>query len=87
MAGTFSYSPVAGTVLDAGAATALTATFTPTDTADYNPTSATVFIDVAKTGTSTAVTSSVGTPVFGQPITFTATVAVATQAPARPPAR
>ena len=32
---------------------------------------------MAKTGTSTAVTSSVGTPVFGQPITFTATVAVA----------
>ena len=76
VAGTFSYSPVAGTVLGAGAHKALTATFTPTDTADYNPTSATVFIDVAKTGTSTAVTSSVGTPVFGQPVTFTATVTV-----------
>ena len=87
VAGTFSYSPVAGTVLGAGTHQALTATFTPTDTADHNPTSATVFIDVAKTGTSTAVTSSVGTPVFGQPVTFTATVTVVVPAPARPPAR
>ena len=77
VAGTFSYRPAAGTVLGVGAHQALTATFTPTDTADYNPTSATVFIDVAQAGTSTAVTSSVSTPVFGQSVTFTATVAIA----------
>jgi hypothetical protein len=35
VAGTFAYSPAAGTVLDAGANQTLTATFTPTDTADY----------------------------------------------------
>ena len=64
-------------MLGVGAHQALTATFTPTDTADYNPTSATVFIDVAQAGTSTAVTSSVSTPVFGQSVTFTATVAIA----------
>ena len=33
--GTFVYSPVAGTVLNAGAAQTLSVTFTPTDTANY----------------------------------------------------
>ena len=35
VAGTFSYSPAAGTVLPAGAGQVLTTTFTPTDTNDY----------------------------------------------------
>jgi hypothetical protein len=44
-AGTFSYSPAAGTVLTAGSQT-LTATFTPTDTTDYATATATVTLTV-----------------------------------------
>jgi len=45
VAGTFSYSPAAGTVLSAGSQT-LKATFTPTDTADYTTATATVTLTV-----------------------------------------
>ncbi len=47
VAGSFSYSPAAGTKLNAGNNQTLTATFTPTDN-NYNPTSASVTINVAK---------------------------------------
>ena len=46
--GTFSYSPVAGAVLNAGSQT-LAATFTPTDTANYNTATANVTLTVNKT--------------------------------------
>ena len=45
MAGTFVYSPAAGTVLTAGSQT-LSVTFTPTDTTDYNAATATVTLTV-----------------------------------------
>lgn len=45
VAGTFSYSPAAGTVLEPGMQT-LTADFTPTDTTDYNTATASVTITV-----------------------------------------
>ena len=45
VAGTFSYSPAAGTVLTAGNHT-ITATFTPTDTTDYTTATATVTLNV-----------------------------------------
>ena len=44
-AGTFTYSPPAGTVLTAGSQT-MTATFTPTDTVDYSTATATVTLTV-----------------------------------------
>jgi hypothetical protein len=47
VAGTFSYSPAAGTVLTLGKHT-LTATFTPKDAMDYTTATATVEIDVLK---------------------------------------
>ena len=47
VAGTFIYSPSAGTVLNAGTQT-LTATFTPTDTTDYAIATATVTLRVNK---------------------------------------
>jgi hypothetical protein len=47
VAGTFVYSPAAGTVLTAGTQT-LTATFTPMDTADYTTATATVNLKVNK---------------------------------------
>lgn len=48
VAGAFTYSPTSGTVLSAGSNQVLTADFTPTDTNNYNPASATNTIDVAK---------------------------------------
>jgi hypothetical protein len=47
-AGTFSYSPSAGTVLPVGQGQQLHATFTPTDTANYATANATVLINVVK---------------------------------------
>jgi hypothetical protein len=42
--GTFVYSPVAGTVLNAGANQTLSVTFTPTDAANYTGATATTTI-------------------------------------------
>ncbi len=47
VAGSFTYSPVAGTVLNAGAQP-LTVTFTPTDTTDYTTATSTVTLTVNK---------------------------------------
>jgi hypothetical protein len=47
VAGTFTYSPAAGTVLNTGTQT-LTASFTPTDSANYNTASGTVSMTVVK---------------------------------------
>ena len=46
VAGTFVYTPVAGTVLDAGLGQTLSVTFTPTDTTNFNVVTATTTIDV-----------------------------------------
>ena len=46
--GTFAYAPAAGTILEAGPAQALSVTFTPADTADYAPVTATANINVLK---------------------------------------
>ena len=48
VAGTFAYSPPAGTILNAGAGQTLSVTFTPSDLATYAPAAKTVTIDVAK---------------------------------------
>jgi YD repeat-containing protein len=45
--GTFTYTPAAGTVLNAGPGQALTVTFTPNDTVDYRVAVARVLINVA----------------------------------------
>jgi hypothetical protein len=45
--GTIAYAPFAGTILHAARRQALTATFTPTDTADFDTATTTVLIDVA----------------------------------------
>ena len=46
--GTFTYTPAAGTVLKTGAGQTLSVSFTPADTTDYNTTSDSVTINVAK---------------------------------------
>ncbi len=57
VAGTFVYSPPAGTTLPVGTNT-LTTTFTPTDTTDYNSATATVTIQVTSSGPGTGVSVS-----------------------------
>ena len=47
-AGTFAYTPAAGTVLDAGDNQTLSVVFTPTDTTDYTTASATTTISVSQ---------------------------------------
>src|SRR4029077_4671082 len=49
--GSFVYSPIAGTVLNAGAAHTLSVTFTPTDAANYTGATATTTITVLKAST------------------------------------
>ncbi|QEH32431.1 N-acetylneuraminate epimerase [Aquisphaera giovannonii] len=66
MSGTFVYALPSGTVLPAGLGQALTVTFTPDDATNYNPTSATVHIDVFAPPT---VTVASPTLVVGQAMT------------------
>jgi hypothetical protein len=77
-AGTFTYSPAAGTVLTAGQQT-LTATFTPTDTTDYTTATASVTLTVNQiTPTITWVTPAAIT--YGTPLSATQLDANATTA-------
>ena len=55
--GTFSFTTAAGTVLNAGSSQSENVTFTPTNTTDYVPTTATVTVNVAK---ATPTVNSVG---------------------------
>ena len=71
--GSFNYSPAANTVLNAGAAQTLTATFIPSDPANYNGGTVTTTIDVAKA--SAIVTVNGGTFTYnGQPQAATGSV-------------
>ncbi len=72
VAGSFSYLPNAGTVPSAGTQT-LTATFTPTDTADYTTATASVQLTVTQ-ATSVTLSPAVVTLNAGQTQAFTATV-------------
>ena len=66
VAGTFTYSPAAGTVLNAGASQTLAATFTPADAANYNGGTVNTTIDVSKA--TATVTATGGTFTYdGQP--------------------
>ena len=73
VAGTFIYTPAAGTVLAAGTQT-LSVTFTPKDTTDYNSVTATVSLTV-NTDTPTLTVRTSGTPSnYNTAVTFTATI-------------
>jgi hypothetical protein len=78
VSGSFSYSPVVGTVLSAGAQT-LTAIFTPTDTSNYSTSTATVTLTVNKVvsaiswGSPAAI--SYGTALSGAQLNASSTVA------------
>ncbi len=73
VAGSFAYSPAAGTVLNAGPQT-LTATFTPANAADYNTATATVTLTVNRAAPAIKLTASASSIVSGTSVTFTATV-------------
>ena len=73
VAGTFVYTPAAGTILGATTQT-LSTTFTPTDTTDYTVATKTTTLVVGKQGTNTTLALSAATINPGQSITFTATV-------------
>jgi hypothetical protein len=80
LAGSFSYSPSAGTVLDIGQHT-LTATFTPTDTVDYTPATATVPLTVVPATPLVTVTASPNPAFLTYAVTFTASVSSSASAP------
>ena len=79
VAGTLTYSQAAGTVLTAGAGQALSATFTPTDTADYSSATATISINVNQATPTVAWNNpadiSYGTALSGTQLNATASVA------------
>jgi hypothetical protein len=78
VAGTFVYSPSAGTLLSGGAGQTLAVTFTPADTANYNSATASVTIDVGRaTPTITWVNPAAiasGTPLGATQLNATASV-------------
>jgi len=73
--GVFTYTPAAGTRLNAGANQPLAVSFTPTDTANFNsPIAGGTTITVTKAATSTSLSSSLNPATIGQSVTFTAIV-------------
>jgi hypothetical protein len=74
LAGSFSYSPAAGTVLAVGQQT-LKTTFTPTDTTDYTTSTATVTLTVIPGAPTVTLTASPNPVFLSNPVTFTATIA------------
>ena len=73
VAGTFAYTPVAGTIPPVGTDT-LSVTFNPADTVDYVAATAAVSLTVNQANTTITVTSSVSPSVPGASVVFTATV-------------
>jgi hypothetical protein len=74
--GTFSYTPVVGTVLQAGLGRTLSVTFTPTDTNNYNNAPSTTTIDVAK-ATATVTLGNLAVTYDGTPKAATASTSPA----------
>ena len=71
--GNYAYTPVAGTILSAGAGQTLSVTFTPNDTVDYTTATATTTIDVTQATLTITVNST--SRAYGAPNpTFTGTV-------------
>jgi len=73
VAGTFTYTPPAGTVLHAGAGQALSATFVPTDTSSYATPTSPVTTTLTVNPAPLTITANDATRVYGAPTpTFTA---------------
>ncbi len=67
IAGSYSYSPAAGTVMNTAGNVALNVTFTPSDTVDYNSATGSVVLDVTSTSSTCTTTINWATPA---PITY-----------------
>ena len=80
VAGSFSYSPSAGTVLGIGPHT-LTATFTPADTTNYTTATATVTLTVIPATPALTLGASPNPAFLSNPVTFTATLSYSATAP------
>jgi hypothetical protein len=80
LAGSFSYSPSAGTVLGIGPHT-LTATFTPADTTNYTTATATVTLTVIPATPVLTLGASPNPAFLSNPVTFTATLSYSATAP------
>ena len=74
--GTFTYTPAAGTILNAGPGQILSVAFAPSDAADYNPASATATITVLPTADMaiTQFTAAPETVQIGDDLTYTIVV-------------
>ena len=72
VAGSFAYTPAAGTVLGVGSQT-LSVTFNPTDTTDYNTATGSVTLQVTKSSVLINSTSSLKPSVYGDSVTWTFT--------------
>ena len=82
--GTFTYTPAAGTVLNAGNGQTLHVDFVPDDAVNFTNASKDVFINVIQVTaapTTTAIISSVNPSTFGQSVSFTATVSSSSGVP------
>jgi sugar lactone lactonase YvrE len=73
VAGTFTYSPAAGTVLTAGSQT-LSVAFAPTNTTDYTAAADSVTLTVNKATPTVKLTASASSVTSGTSVTFTATL-------------
>src|SRR5205823_588499 len=76
VAGTFTYTSAAGSILGAGNGQSETVTFTPTDTTDYTSASSTVIVNVgqaAPTVSASPVSLTYGTTLDNGQLTGTAT--------------
>jgi N-acetylneuraminic acid mutarotase len=80
LAGTFVYSPAAGTVLAVGSHT-LSVKFTPTDTTDYTTATATVTLTVGQIPTALVLVASSLSTTLGSSITLTATATTSAGTP------
>jgi len=76
VAGTFTYTPAAGSVLGGGADQMLSVAFVPDIPANYTSASATTTITVVRATTTTTLANLPASPVHGQAVTLTATVAL-----------
>ncbi|MBO9662615.1 kelch repeat-containing protein [Dokdonella sp.] len=74
--GTFTYTPSAGTLLNAGAGQTLSVEFAPADTVNYANASTTTTITVEPASTTSSVSASPASTVFGQGTTLIANVAL-----------
>jgi hypothetical protein len=80
--GTFSYTPGAGTILDAGSGQTLSVLFTPADALNYSPMIHSVAINVTKAPTTAFVTLSKSPQQYSDLETFKATISSSTAGPA-----